>query len=106
MIHMDPCASLQSWQLTGCFIDLYLLPTVCLLGLGLNIACLVVFSVRRQHPLVPSLIVLSLCDSLQLFLSLLVLLLPTIHEYSQAERLVFFIVATRFFLDSHFYGNN
>uniref|UniRef100_A0A915BHY8 G_PROTEIN_RECEP_F1_2 domain-containing protein n=1 Tax=Parascaris univalens TaxID=6257 RepID=A0A915BHY8_PARUN len=36
--------------------------------------------------LVPSLIVLSLCDSLQLFLSLLVLLLPAIHEYSQADR--------------------
>lgn len=83
---MDPCTSLQSWQFSGCIIDIYLLPIVCILGLLLNIACLIVFLIRRNHPLVPSLIVLSLCDSLQLFLSLLVLLLPAIHEYSQADR--------------------
>ncbi|VDK50876.1 unnamed protein product [Anisakis simplex] len=82
---MNLCTSFESWQLFGCLIDVYLLPTVCIFGLVLNIACLIVFAVHNQHPLVPSLIVLSLCDALQLFLSLFVLFLPAVHEYTQAE---------------------
>src|SRR5690606_5982036 len=40
---------------------------------------------RRSHPLVPTLIVLSVCDSLQLLFSLFVLFLPALHDYLEMD---------------------
>ena len=40
---------------------------------------------RRSHPLVPTLIVLSVCDSLQLLFSLFVLFLPALHDHMEMD---------------------
>uniref|UniRef100_A0A914I8R9 G-protein coupled receptors family 1 profile domain-containing protein n=1 Tax=Globodera rostochiensis TaxID=31243 RepID=A0A914I8R9_GLORO len=42
---------------------------------------------RHSHPLVPVLIVLSVCDSLQLLFSLLVLYLPALHDHLEMDPL-------------------
>lgn len=41
---------------------------------------------RHSHPLVPTLIVLSVCDSLQLLFSLFVLFLPALHDHLEMDR--------------------
>ncbi|KAL3102193.1 hypothetical protein niasHS_003602 [Heterodera schachtii] len=42
---------------------------------------------RNSHPLIPVLIVLSVCDSLQLLFSLLVLYLPALHDHLEMDPL-------------------
>lgn len=44
---------------------------------------------RRSHPIVPALIVLSICDSLQLLFSLFVLYLPALHDHLELHPLGF-----------------
>ncbi|KAI1710580.1 7 transmembrane receptor (rhodopsin family) domain-containing protein [Ditylenchus destructor] len=39
----------------------------------------------RRHPLVPALILLSICDSLQLLFSLFVLYLPALHDHMEMD---------------------
>ncbi|KAK0399061.1 hypothetical protein QR680_002883 [Steinernema hermaphroditum] len=80
---MSICASQpELWRLVDCVLALYLLPSVCCLGLLLNGACLWVFLHHRQHPLVPALSILCICDSMQLLLSMCVLFVPALHDYS------------------------
>ncbi|VDP09646.1 unnamed protein product [Heligmosomoides polygyrus] len=45
-----------------------------------------VFVSHRSHPLVPALIVLSICDLLQLTLTIFVLFIPALHDFTNAER--------------------
>uniref|UniRef100_A0A7I4YIA3 G_PROTEIN_RECEP_F1_2 domain-containing protein n=1 Tax=Haemonchus contortus TaxID=6289 RepID=A0A7I4YIA3_HAECO len=59
---------------------------VCLVGVILNVCCLMVFVSLRSHPLVPALIVLSVCDLLQLTLTVFVLFIPALHDFTNAER--------------------
>uniref|UniRef100_A0A0N5CFH6 G_PROTEIN_RECEP_F1_2 domain-containing protein n=1 Tax=Strongyloides papillosus TaxID=174720 RepID=A0A0N5CFH6_STREA len=83
---MNLCNNItDGWNYSGCLLTLYLLPLVCILGLLLNIACLAVFILHRKHPIVPALISLSICDSLQLFFSLFVLYIPALHQFSGSE---------------------
>ncbi|CAJ0600929.1 unnamed protein product [Cylicocyclus nassatus] len=70
------------WRSSDCIIDLWISPFVCIVGIILNTCCLLVFTSHRSHPLVPALIVLSICDLLQLALSAFVLSLPALHEYT------------------------
>ncbi|KAH7729495.1 Protein H23L24.4 [Aphelenchoides avenae] len=86
---MFSCNSTEPWRPLGHILDLYVLPIICLCGLVLNIACLVVFTKRRSHPIVPALIVLSICDSLQLLFSLFVLYLPALHDHLELHPLGF-----------------
>uniref|UniRef100_A0A915D926 G-protein coupled receptors family 1 profile domain-containing protein n=1 Tax=Ditylenchus dipsaci TaxID=166011 RepID=A0A915D926_9BILA len=79
------CNQTNPWRPLGMVLDLWVLPVVCLLGLLLNLACLVVFTKRRNHPVVPSLILLSICDSLQLLISLFVLYLPALHDHMEMD---------------------
>uniref|UniRef100_A0A1I7XRU2 G_PROTEIN_RECEP_F1_2 domain-containing protein n=1 Tax=Heterorhabditis bacteriophora TaxID=37862 RepID=A0A1I7XRU2_HETBA len=72
----------ESWRICGCMIDLFIQPIICLLGIVLNCACLLVFSSHRSHSLVPALIVLSLSDFLQLLFSLFVLFIPALHDFT------------------------
>jgi hypothetical protein len=81
------CNSTEPWRPLGHVLDLYVLPFICLSGLVLNGACLIVFSQRRAHPIVPALIVLSICDSLQLLFSLFVLYLPALHDHLELHPL-------------------
>ncbi|CAJ0559758.1 unnamed protein product, partial [Mesorhabditis spiculigera] len=81
------CHGHSDWRLVGCLTDIYLLPTICIVGVLLNSLCLAVFRTARHHPLVPSLITLSLCDLFQLTLSLFVLFIPAIHDYSESAML-------------------
>uniref|UniRef100_A0A0K0E650 G_PROTEIN_RECEP_F1_2 domain-containing protein n=1 Tax=Strongyloides stercoralis TaxID=6248 RepID=A0A0K0E650_STRER len=46
---------------------------------------IIVFILHRKHPIVPALISLSICDSLQLFFSLFVLYIPALHQFSGSE---------------------
>ncbi|KAI6223796.1 G-PROTEIN-RECEP-F1-2 domain-containing protein [Aphelenchoides fujianensis] len=79
------CNETEPWRPLGFLLDLWILPLTCLVGLLLNIACLFVFSNRRSHPLVPALMVLSICDSLQLLISLFVLYLPALHDHLEMD---------------------
>ncbi|CAK5053534.1 unnamed protein product [Meloidogyne enterolobii] len=45
------------------------------------------FSNEGSHPLVPVLIVLCCCDSLQLIFSMLVLYLPALHDHLEMDPL-------------------
>ncbi|CAJ0949027.1 unnamed protein product, partial [Mesorhabditis belari] len=81
------CHGHSEWRLVGCLIDIYLLPTLCLMGILLNSLCLAVFRTATHHPLVPTLITLSLCDLSQLTLSLFVLFIPAVHDYSESPML-------------------
>ncbi|KAK6748517.1 hypothetical protein RB195_001251 [Necator americanus] len=69
-----------------CILDLWIQPIICLTGVILNACCLLVFTSHRSHPLVPALIVLSICDLLQLTFTVLVLSLPAVHEYTESEQ--------------------
>ncbi|CAD5218269.1 unnamed protein product [Bursaphelenchus okinawaensis] len=82
---MISCNTSEPWRPMGHVLDLYVLPVVCVIGLMLNMACLFVFTRRRSHPLVPALIVLSVCDSLQLLISLFVLYLPALHDHLEMD---------------------
>uniref|UniRef100_A0A7E4V352 G_PROTEIN_RECEP_F1_2 domain-containing protein n=1 Tax=Panagrellus redivivus TaxID=6233 RepID=A0A7E4V352_PANRE len=123
---MLTCNATYPWRPLGRIVDLFILPTLCIVGLFLNLACLFVFSrrtighaegdivadtwtskplssgeqrfsdgvmspkrkqtfQRRAHPLVPTLIVLSVCDSLQLMFSLFVLFLPALHDHMEMD---------------------
>ncbi|TMS39903.1 hypothetical protein L596_006359 [Steinernema carpocapsae] len=80
---MSICASQpEVWRLVDCLLSLYLLPSVCFLGLLLNGGSLWVFLNHRQHPIVPALLILCICDSMQLLLSMCVLFVPALHDYS------------------------
>ncbi|KAI6204433.1 G-PROTEIN-RECEP-F1-2 domain-containing protein [Aphelenchoides besseyi] len=80
------CNETEPWRRPlGFLLDLWILPVTCVVGLVLNIACLFVFSNRRSHPLVPALMVLSLCDSLQLLISLFVLFIPALHDHMEMD---------------------
>ncbi|KAI6192294.1 G-PROTEIN-RECEP-F1-2 domain-containing protein [Aphelenchoides bicaudatus] len=79
------CNESEPWRPMGYALDLYILPVTCIIGLVLNMACLFVFTQRRQHPIVPALIVLSICDSLQLLISLFVLYLPALHDHLEMD---------------------
>ncbi|KAF7636181.1 G_PROTEIN_RECEP_F1_2 domain-containing protein [Meloidogyne graminicola] len=143
------CNSQQPWRLMGKYLDLFILPIICIFGLLLNILCIYVFLKRKKinkklierkyspsililqqqqqqqlinnnnnnissniniyrnesfnlqqllllfkqksnegsHPLVPALIVLCLCDSLQLIFSIFVLYLPALHDYLEMDPL-------------------
>uniref|UniRef100_A0A0N5A3T5 G_PROTEIN_RECEP_F1_2 domain-containing protein n=1 Tax=Parastrongyloides trichosuri TaxID=131310 RepID=A0A0N5A3T5_PARTI len=83
---MNLCSTVtDAWNYSGCILTIYLLPLVCIIGLLLNVACLIVFIFHRKHPIVPALISLSVCDSLQLFFSLFVLYIPALHQFSGSE---------------------
>ena len=101
----DICNTTDPWRPMGKVLDLIGLPIICLVGLFLNIACMSVFTqrfvksihtiysfypsrsnyFRRRHPLVPALILLSICDSLQLLFSLFVLYLPAMHDHLEMD---------------------
>lgn len=76
----------DNWRTCGCILDLWIHPIVCLVGVILNVCCLMVFVSHRSHPLVPALIVLSICDLLQLTLTIFVLFIPALHDFTNAER--------------------
>ncbi|WKY03553.1 hypothetical protein Q1695_004927 [Nippostrongylus brasiliensis] len=76
----------DNWRTCGCILDLWIHPMVCLVGVILNACCLLVFTSHRSHPLVPALIVLSICDLLQLTLTFFVLFIPALHDFTNAER--------------------
>ncbi|GMS95554.1 hypothetical protein PENTCL1PPCAC_17729 [Pristionchus entomophagus] len=64
-----------------CFLVVFLLPLISFIGISLNLWCILVFRKTRSHPLVPALTLLSLCDILQLSLSILVLFLPALIDF-------------------------
>ncbi|VDM76867.1 unnamed protein product [Strongylus vulgaris] len=76
----------DGWSTGICIVNLWILPTVCAVGIILNTCCLLVFTSHRSHPLVPALIVLSICDLLQLTLTVFVLGIPALHEYTRSDQ--------------------
>ena len=80
----------SEWLWRSCVVDVYLAPTVCVLGFLLNLICAVIFCAYPQNKrsnLVPYLIGLCIFDALQLLLSIFVLILPAIHEYTRIPHL-------------------
>ncbi|KHJ94142.1 7 transmembrane receptor [Oesophagostomum dentatum] len=76
----------DGWRTCGCIVDLWILPIICFVGIVLNTCCLLVFTSHRSHPLVPALIVLSICDLLQLTLTVFVLCIPALHDYTKSDQ--------------------
>ncbi|GMT23918.1 hypothetical protein PFISCL1PPCAC_15215 [Pristionchus fissidentatus] len=81
------CVSFPFLRGIDCLLDVFLLPFISFVGISLNLWCILVFRKTRSHPLVPALTLLSLCDILQLSLSILVLFLPAVFDFFELNQL-------------------
>ncbi|KAF8373761.1 hypothetical protein PRIPAC_80190 [Pristionchus pacificus] len=81
------CYNFRYLRGIDCFLDVFLLPLISFIGISLNLWCILVFRKTRSHPLVPALTLLSLCDILQLSLSILVLFLPALIDFFELNQI-------------------
>ncbi|GMR47878.1 hypothetical protein PMAYCL1PPCAC_18073, partial [Pristionchus mayeri] len=84
---IEMCYNFRYLRGIDCFLDVFLLPLISLIGISLNLSCILVFRKTRSHPLVPALTLLSLCDILQLSLSILVLFLPALIDFFELNQI-------------------